>query len=692
MHDADTDKSPATESIISFDIFADGISIHGMDHTILYVNRALCNMLGKTAEELIGKKCYRIFHEKETPLNGCPLEASKGSNRKESAEIFEPTLNKWIHATTSPMFENTGQMTKLVHVIRDVTAQRLAQQERELTIEFLHIINNSRSMAELIHDTTTFFQRQSGCEAVGIRLKSGEDYPYYEAHGFPTKFVLLENSLCCRDSEGRTVRDAAGNPLLECMCGNVISERFDPLKPFFTAYGSFWTNCTTQLLATTTEADRQSRTRNRCNGEGYESVALIPLFLGRERLGLLQLNDRKKGMFSAEVISLWERLAGYIAVAIVKFRADADLRESENRYHSLFENMLNGFAFCRMIYDEAGNPADFVYLDVNKSFEKITGFKDVVGRKVTELIPGIRESNPELFEIYGRVAETGTPEKFEIYFKPLSAWLSVSVYSIARHYFVAIFEDITESKKTIEAEIGRKVAEEANRTKSKFLANMSHELRTPLNAIIGFSEMMLEGLSDPLTEQQKDFVQDISSSGKHLLDLINDILDLSRIDAGKVELDLRLTPVKSLVDSCVVLVREKAFDHNLKISCNLTNVPELIIADGTRLKQVLYNLIDNAIKFTPEGGRIYIDVFMNADKKFLIFSVKDTGIGIPDEQQNMLFQPFMQLDSSYAKKYEGTGLGLSLCKKIVELHGGYIWAESEPGKGSKFSFTCPVDG
>jgi PAS domain S-box-containing protein len=565
---------------------------------------------------------------------------------------------------------------------------RLSQQERQLTIEFLRLVNESKGTEGLIREATSFFQQESGCEAVGIRLREGDDYPYFEAKGFPKEFVRMENSLCSLDKDGRIMRDGSGNPLLDCMCGNVISGRFDPSKAFFTEKGSFWTNSTTELLATTNEADRQSRTRNRCHGEGYESVALIPLYLGPERLGLLQLNDRREGIFTEEVMDLWERLAGYLSVALVKFCTDAALRESEKRYRSLFENMLNGFAYCKMLYDDAGMPVDFVYLEVNKAFEQLTGLKDVVGRKVTDVIPGLRESNPELLDIYGRVAFTGRPEQFEIYFKPFSAWLSISVYSTDKDYFVAVFDDITESKRAIEAEIGRIAADEANRTKSDFLANMNHELRTPLNAIIGFSEMMLEGLSDPLTAQQQDFIKDIFSSGNHLLSLINDILDLSRIESGKVELDLNEMPVKSLIDSCFVLFKERAFEHELKMTFEIADAPESIIADGISLKQVLFNLLDNAIKFTPNGGNISVKASMTADR-FLLFSVKDSGIGISAEHRKLLFQPFMQLDNSYDKKFEGTGLGLSLCRKIVELHGGKIWVQSEIGKGSTFSFTIP---
>jgi len=224
-------------------------------------------------------------------------------------------------------------------VFNDISALKRAEEEREATIEFLGLVNRSQGTRDLIQRATTFFQERSGCQAVGIRLREGDDFPYFEARGFSKEFVLAESKLCARDDSGEVVRDAGGNPLIECMCGNVICGRFEPSKPFFTAQGSFWTNSTTELLAGTTEADRQSRTRNRCNGEGYESVALIPLHVGEERFGLLQLNDRQKGRFSAEVIALWERLAGYLATALSKFRADEALQQSEAQFRALAEGI-----------------------------------------------------------------------------------------------------------------------------------------------------------------------------------------------------------------------------------------------------------------------------------------------------------------------------------------------------------------
>ena len=351
----------------------------------------------------------------------------------------------WVHAVGQAVQEN-GRTTKIVGFVQDIDERKRLEQEREITVEFLRLVNASTGTREMIQAATTFFQKQSGCEAVGIRQREGDDYPYFEVRGFPKEFVLAENELCARDDSGEVFRDNHGNPVIECMCGNVICGRFDPSKPFFTANGSFWANDTTRLLATTTDADLQSKTRNRCNGEGYESVALIPLKVGEERFGLLQFNDRRKGQFSPEIIALWERLADQLAIALAKFRADAALRQSELRFRSLFENMAEGLAYCKMLFDDRGCPVDFVYLDVNSAFGRLTGLKDVIGRKVTEVIPGIRESQPELFDFYSRVALTGQPENFEFELKSLAMWFAISAYSPTKEYFVAVFDVITERK------------------------------------------------------------------------------------------------------------------------------------------------------------------------------------------------------------------------------------------------------
>lgn len=203
---------------------------------------------------------------------------------------------------------------------------RRAQSEREITIELLGLVNESKSTKDLIQAAISFFQQQSGCEAVGIRLSDGDNYPYYETKGFSDEFTLAENDLCARDDGGFLIRDSESRPILECMCGSVINGNINPTKPFFTEQGSFWTNSLTELLPIPTGADRKEHIRNRCGAEGYESVALIPLHVGDNRVGLLQLNDKQRDRFSADLIGIWERLAHYLAVALARLRAEEELR------------------------------------------------------------------------------------------------------------------------------------------------------------------------------------------------------------------------------------------------------------------------------------------------------------------------------------------------------------------------------
>ncbi|HEY3555168.1 MAG TPA: GAF domain-containing sensor histidine kinase, partial [Casimicrobiaceae bacterium] len=228
----------------------------------------------------------------------------------------------------------------------------------------------------------------------------------------------------------------------------------------------------------------------------------------------------------------------------------------------------------------------------------------------------------------------------------------------------------------------------ANKHKSEFLANMSHELRTPLNAIIGFSEVLLERLFGDLNVKQDDYLKDIHSSGKHLLSLINDILDLSKIEAGRMELEPSRVDVDTAIANALTLIRERAQAHGIALAKDVDASLGTIVADERKFKQILLNLLSNAVKFTPDGGRIEVNA-RRVDGAAQI-AVSDTGIGIAPEDRAAVFEEFRQVGRDYTKKQEGTGLGLALTRKFVELHGGRIWLESTPGRGSTFTFTIPL--
>ncbi len=228
----------------------------------------------------------------------------------------------------------------------------------------------------------------------------------------------------------------------------------------------------------------------------------------------------------------------------------------------------------------------------------------------------------------------------------------------------------------------------ANKHKSDFLANMSHELRTPLNAIIGFSEVLIEKMFGEVNEKQADYLNDIHSSGKHLLSLINDILDLSKIEAGRMELDLVDVSVPDALSNAMTLIRERAQNHGIALTLHVDPTVGEIRADERKVKQVMLNLLSNAVKFTPDGGTIAVRATLDTDH--VEVAVEDSGVGIASEDQEAVFEEFKQVGRDYTKKAEGTGLGLALTRRIVELHGGRIWLESAPGKGSTFTFTLPL--
>jgi signal transduction histidine kinase len=229
--------------------------------------------------------------------------------------------------------------------------------------------------------------------------------------------------------------------------------------------------------------------------------------------------------------------------------------------------------------------------------------------------------------------------------------------------------------------------EVASQHKSEFLANMSHELRTPLNAIIGFSEVLSERMFGELNEKQAEYLKDIYASGMHLLSLINDILDLSKIEAGRMELELTDFDLPQAIDNALILVRERAGRRGIALQMNVDSRLGQIQADERKVRQVVLNLLSNAIKFTPEGGRIEVAAVPRDGS--VEVSVSDTGVGIAPEDQEAVFEEFRQVGTA-EKKAEGTGLGLTLCQKFIELHGGRIWMTSQVGAGSTFTFTIPV--
>ena len=335
-----------------FDSATDEIFLLTEGGRIVDVNEAACLAKGRSREEMLSLDISAV-----DPNYNQPEFDKFWHNRPHDKSIVFETSHRRRDGSTYPVevsglaFSEDGRRY-FYGIARDITERKRAEEalklqeyEREKTIEILNLINHSRSIADLSRAVTETLHSWLKMDAVGLRLKEGDDYPYYVTKGFPEEFLQTEMYLCARDLGGQLLRDEIGNPVLECMCGNIISGRFDPSLPFFTEQGSFWTNSTSEFLATTSTDDRQGRTRNRCHGEGYESLALIPLKPGNEPLGLIQLNDRGKNRFTPHLIAMMERIADNIAIAVARQIAEERtriaLREKEVLLKELHHRVKN---------------------------------------------------------------------------------------------------------------------------------------------------------------------------------------------------------------------------------------------------------------------------------------------------------------------------------------------------------------
>lgn len=354
---------------------------------------------------------------------------------------YVPQLNIWFSVSVySP------EKDHFVALFENITQKHQDEIEREYNIEILKILNSKRDLKELIKSLTTFLHRISECECVGIRLRDGEDFPYYDTRGFSEEFVKHEMHLCARNSEGNIIHDKNGKPVLECMCGNILCGRIDASKPFFTIGGSFWSNGTTRLLSSTTDTDRQAHTRNYCNGMGYESVALVPLKTADVTYGLVQFNDHKKDRFSIEMIGMLERLCNNIAIGLAQLKTESSLRDSETKFQYLIENIND--LVCEINPDN-----NIIY--ANKRF------KDVLDYEPSELLNVsflsiLNQAEHEITTIsLGEIFENHLPRKFIQRLRHKNGewrWFESSAaymeYGLEKHYVALILRDITERIQT----------------------------------------------------------------------------------------------------------------------------------------------------------------------------------------------------------------------------------------------------
>ncbi len=407
-----------------------------------------------------------------------------------------------------------------------------------------------------------------------------------------------------------------------------------------------------------------------------------------------RLFKRKDGtLFSSEVatrkfkLGNEERLIVYIRDITERKKAEKALKESEENFRTLVNNTLDGI----LILNFEGE-----VITANAAVGKMFGLdlKNVAGKSITkylapESVPkaiadqiNVLNDKGGYLSVYRAISASGEPFWIE--------GLGTKIIYQNQPANIVVIRDITARKEAEDALICAKTAAEAaNRTKSEFLTNMSHELKTPLNSIIGFSDLLKEGIAGPLNEKQSRYAQFISTSGKNLLNIINDILELSKAEAGEADLNLEEFSVDDSINKVISNSLPQIQKKNIKFNYNSENRDLWISADENKFRKIISSLLSNAVKFTPAEGSI--EISSRQEGNLAIITVKDTGIGIPEDDLDNIFKPFVQLDPSLSRIFEGTGLGLTLVKRYVEMHGGSISVESKEGKGSSFRIELPVN-
>jgi PAS domain S-box-containing protein len=599
--------------------------------------------------------------------------------RGETATNAEYTLRRkdtgesWIGSISfSPIRDNDGAITGSVITARDITEAKRAEEERQIAIDFLGMVNQSRGTGDLLQRAATFFQERSGCEAVGIRLREGDDYPYIESRGFSTEFVSLESRLCVRAASGKAMKDSAGKPVLECLCGNVIRGRCEASKPFYTEHGSFWSNSTTDLIARATKDDLPSRTRNRCNREGYESVALFPIYVGEERFGLVQLNDRHKGRFSAQSIVLWERLAGHLATAVSKFQAEEALQESKELLGLFVEHAPAALA----MFDDKMR-----YLHASRRWKADSGLGDRKLRGVShyEVFPEVPEQWKEAHRrgLAGEVL-SGAADRFERA-DGSEQWVrwEVRPWHDAEGNVggIVIFsEDVTERK-----------AAEAALLRSEKVAFQRQQLQA-----------LAERLRQAREEERKKVARDLHDQIGQILTAIK--MDMSwvvrHLPGSKDELHERLAGSIKMVNEGVRSVRSicsglrpgvlddlglaaaiewqaNEFASRTGIKCEVSVPPVELKLDGDRataLFRIFQECLTNVARHAEAQA---VHTSLKEQDGIVLLVVEDNGKG-------------------FRQSEVAGSLGVLGMKERAQVCGGDVQVSSAPGKGTTVTVRVPV--
>lgn len=660
-----------------------------LTHELVDCNAAFERLLGLSRTELLGRAESDLFCCDESALPGLlsfPLPRPECSDAQSVAWLRNQAGDLRLIEARKYNVHRAG-IPVSVGVFRDCTEQRRTGWERELSLALLRVFQASADADTLVREATKLMQAATGCEAVGIRLRVGDDFPYAETRGFPQEFVRLESSLCTRDRDGTPQRDGDGDVRLECMCGNIVCGRVNPELSFFTRGGSFWSNWTTNLLATTSDSDRQARTRNRCNGFGYESVALIPIRHAGQVLGLLQLNDHREDRFDPHMIRFLEGIAGQLGTALSQRWASSALQDSERKLRYLMGN-IPGMVYSRR--------PDWSCEFVSKS-EELSGYMpeeltsgaicwlDIVhaddrSALSGEAVASLQDNAPRVRK-YRIVTRSGATRWVEDH-----ATARVGPGGALDGIDGVVF-DVTVARQ-MEADL-----RQAQKLESigRLAGGVAHDFNNLLLVIANCTTFALESVT-PDHELHADLTE-IQRTADRAASLTRQLLAFSR----KQLLQPRVLSMNAVVRDMEPMLR-RLLGEGIRIVVHLDSTLPNVEVDPGQLEQVLLNLCINARDAMDSSGTLTIrttclvvDGLSTSphpslgEGAFVMLSVSDTGAGIPADVRDHVFEPFFTTKPAGS----GTGLGLSTVYGIVAQSGGSVWVDGAAQAGSTFHVCLP---
>lgn len=704
----------------------------------LRVNPALARMIGyESTDEMvasitdIGTQLY-VDPGLRTELltrvrDGRWIQSENLFWKKDSTTLF-------VNYSLRAALKQDGSIDYMEGFIENISARKEAEAEQKLTIELLHLINSAAGTIDLVPVVAAFLKKQFACDAIGIRLLEGNDFPYFETAGFPMEFIFAENSLCARTRKGETIRDGNGMPVLECFCGAVARGDFSPGDPGFSEQGSFRTGRMSRVEAENARLDGTIRVRKGCAAWGYESVALVPLKMGDERLGLLQLSNRKEDSFPPATISLLERVADRISVALARVRAEEALRkarvelekrvlertaelvrtnkqlnrEIEERSRTE-ERLQQSKTTLQMVFDGISEP--LVMLNgkmcvqmlnrAAREYFHLRRYTDALGRKCFEGLRGRPEPCDGCERPFFNLKDFSGAFERKCPVDP-NRLERVVVYrslheSTGEEASIIRISDITKAK-LMEKHL---IRNEKLASLGLLLSGIAHEINNP-NSFISFNIPILRDYLDiltPIVDAHARGNLEFKPYGMSYLEFREDIYKLvdnmehgsGRINAivarlkefvtRRESVERQQVDLRYIVEKAVMLCRGEINKRVKSFSVRIPGTLAPVESDPDALEQVIINLLINAAHAADKDDSwIVLEVLFSSEPMYCSIEVRDNGHGMDEATRLKVFDPFFTTKSTM----KGTGLGLYLCHNLMEELGGRIEVESQAGMGSTF--------